>query len=70
MNFPLYIARKIYSYTGDRQKVSKPAVRIAIAGVAIGLAVMIISVSVVFGFKHTIQDKVIASAPTSRWPTS
>ena len=50
MNFPLYIARKIYSYTGDRQKVSKPAVRIAIAGVAIGLAVMIISVSVVFGF--------------------
>ena len=59
MNFPLYIARKIYSYTGDRQKVSKPAVRIAIAGVAIGLAVMIISVSVVFGFKHTIQDKVI-----------
>lgn len=59
MNFPLYIARKIYSYTGDRQKVSKPAVRIAIAGVATGLAVMIISVSVVFGFKHTIQDKVI-----------
>lgn len=59
MNFPLFIARKIYSHTGNRLKVSKPAVRIAIAGVAIGLAVMIISVSVVFGFKHTIQEKVI-----------
>ena len=59
MNFPLYIARKIYADTGDRHKVSKPAMRIAIAGVAIGLAVMIVSVSVVFGFKHTIQDKVI-----------
>ncbi len=59
MNLPLYIARKIYADTGDRHKVSKPAIRIAIAGVAIGLAVMIVSVSVVFGFKHTIQDKVI-----------
>ena len=59
MNLPLYIARKIYADTGDRHKVSKPAMRIAIAGVAIGLAVMIVSVSVVFGFKHTIQDKVI-----------
>lgn len=59
MNFPLFIARKIYSHTGNRLKVSKPAVRIAIAGVAIGLPVMIISVSVVFGFKHTIQEKVI-----------
>ena len=59
MNLPLYIARTIYADTGDRHKVSKPAMRIAIAGVAIGLAVMIVSVSVVFGFKHTIQDKVI-----------
>lgn len=59
MNLPLYIARKIYADTDDRHKVSKPAMRIAIAGVAIGLAVMIVSVSVVFGFKHTIQDKVI-----------
>lgn len=38
---------------------SRPAIRIATAGVAIGLAVMLISVSVVLGFKHTIRDKVI-----------
>lgn len=59
MNLPLYIARRIYADSDERLKVSRPAVRIAIAGVAIGLAVMLISVSVVFGFKHTIREKVI-----------
>ena len=60
MNFPLFIARRIYSdHIGDQPKVSKPAIRIAVAGVAIGLAVMIISVCVVLGFKHTIRDKVV-----------
>ena len=60
MNFPLFIARRIYSdHIGDQQKVSKPAIRIAVAGMAIGLAVMIISVCVVLGFKHTIRDKVV-----------
>ncbi len=59
MNFPLFIARKIYGDIGDKRKVSKPAIRIATAGVAIGLAVMLISVSVVLGFKHTIRDKVV-----------
>ncbi|MBQ4352345.1 MAG: ABC transporter permease, partial [Prevotella sp.] len=59
MNLPLFIARRIYGNSGDQQKVSLPAIRIATAGIAIGLAVMIISVSVVLGFKHTIRDKVI-----------
>ena len=59
MNFPLYIARKIYNDQGDKRKVSRPVIRIATLGVAIGLAVMLISVSVVLGFKHTIRDKVI-----------
>ena len=59
MNLPLFIARHIYNNDGDRHKVSRPAIRIATVGVAIGLAVMIITVSVVFGFKHTIRDKVV-----------
>ena len=60
MNFSLYVARKIY--TGGRDlnnKVSKPAIRIATLGVTIGLSVMIISVSVVLGFKNSIRDKVV-----------
>ena len=59
MNLPLFIARRIYHDEDDRRKVSRPAIRIATAGVAIGLAVMIISVCVVIGFKHTIRDKVV-----------
>ena len=59
MNLPLYIAKRIYSDQGDKRKVSRPAIRIATIGVAIGLAVMIITVSVVLGFKHTIRDKVV-----------
>ena len=59
MNFPLFIARKIYSDQGDKRKVSRPAIRIATIGVAIGLAVMIVTVGVVLGFKHTIRDKVV-----------
>lgn len=59
MNLPLFIAKRIYSDNDAQQKVSKPAIRIATAGVAVGLAVMIVSVCIVLGFKHTIRDKVI-----------
>ncbi|MBQ7470981.1 MAG: ABC transporter permease [Prevotella sp.] len=59
MQYELFIARRIYSDKGDKRRVSKPAIQIATAGVAIGLAVMIVSVCIILGFKHTIQDKVI-----------
>lgn len=59
MNLPLFIATRLYRDQGDRHKVSRPAITIATAGVAIGLAVMIVSVFVVLGFKHTIRNKVI-----------
>lgn len=59
MNLPLFIAKRIYADNDALNKVSRPAMRIATAGVAIGLAVMIVSVCIVFGFKHTIRDKVI-----------
>jgi len=59
VNLPFFIAKRIYSDQGDKRKVSRPAIRIATIGVAIGLAVMIVTVSVVLGFKHTIRDKVI-----------
>lgn len=59
MNFPLFVARKIYSNPDGRKNVSRPAIQIATTGIAIGLAVMIVSVCVVLGFKHTIRDKVI-----------
>ena len=59
MGWKLFIARRIYRSDEGRKEVSKPAVRIAVAGIAIGLAVMIVSVAVVIGFKHQVRDKVI-----------
>lgn len=59
LNLPLFLARRIYKDKGDKHKVSRPAIRIATIGVAIGLAVMVVTVSVVLGFKHTIRDKVV-----------
>ena len=59
MNLPFFIAKRIYSDQGDKRMVSRPAIRIATIGVAIGLAVMIVTVAVVLGFKHTIRDKVV-----------
>ena len=58
MNLPLFLSQRIYGTEGDQHKVSRPAIRIATIGVAIGLAVMIVTVSVILGFKHTVRDKV------------
>lgn len=59
MNVPYFLARRIYADNDNQKKVSRPAVRIAVIGVAVGLAVMIVSVCVVLGFKHAIRDKVV-----------
>lgn len=58
-NWKFFIARRIYRSRAGEKEVSKPAVRIAMAGIAIGLAVMIVSVAVIIGFKHQVRDKVI-----------
>lgn len=57
--FELFIARRIYFSKEGHKQVSKPAVRMALLGIAIGLAVMIVSVSVVIGFKQEVRQKVI-----------
>ena len=42
MNLPLFLARRLRRDEADRRKASRPAIRISIAGVAIGLAVMVV----------------------------
>ena len=58
MNWKLFVARRIYRSKEGVKEISQPAVRIATAGIAIGLAVMIVAVAVVVGFKHQVRDKV------------
>ncbi len=59
MQWILFIAQRIYQRNEGGKEVSKPAVRIAMVGIAIGLAVMIVSVAVALGFKHQVRDKMV-----------
>lgn len=59
MSLSLFIAKHIYRESDGGKQVSRPAVLIAMAGIAIGLAVMIIAVAVVIGFKSEVRNKVI-----------
>lgn len=59
MSLSLFIARRIYRDSDGGKQVSRPAVLIAMAGIAVGLAVMIVAVAVVIGFKSEVRNKVI-----------
>lgn len=59
MNFELFIARKIHFNHEGEKRATPPAARIAMAGIALGLAVMILSVAIIVGFKKEISEKVI-----------
>jgi len=59
MNTELFIARRIISERQKGNKISRPIVTIAVVGIALGIAAMIISTATVTGFKNQIRDKVI-----------
>lgn len=59
MSLSLFFARRLYHDSDAGKQVSRPAVLIATIGVAIGLAVMIIAVSVIVGFKSEVRDKIV-----------
>lgn len=59
MSAAYFLAKRIhFSKSSRQQRVSPPAIRIAIAGIAIGLAVMIVTIAIVIGFKEEIRNKV------------
>jgi len=57
-NLEYFIAKRIHFQQG-KKNISRPAVRIATIGIALGLTVMLISVAVVIGFKNEIRNKTI-----------
>lgn len=62
MSLAWYMARRLYSHGGNVKRVSRPAIRIATMGVTLGVAIMIISVCVVLGFKREVENKVMGMA--------
>jgi len=58
LNFEFFIFKRII-LSKNSENFSKPAVKIAILSIALGLAVMIISVAIVKGFQNQVSEKVI-----------
>jgi lipoprotein-releasing system permease protein len=52
------IAQRLYFSEQNQQRSSRPAVRVALGGIIIGVLVMIVAISVVVGFKQEITQKV------------
>lgn len=58
MNVALYIGRRLSFKPGDKRR-KVPGVTIGVTGIALSLIVMMLSISIVTGFKHEIRAKVM-----------
>lgn len=61
MRYEFLLARRLYYSGGQSEQAAlsaRPAVRVALLGMIIGVAVMVITICVVVGFKRTVTDKV------------
>ena len=59
MSLESFIARRLFFQKNKSGKKTGPSVRIAVIGITVGLAVMIVAVAVVLGFKREVRDKII-----------
>lgn len=59
MNLPYFIAERLIRGRREGTSFSRPINVIAIAGIATGLAVMILAVAILTGFKQQIREKII-----------
>lgn len=59
MRFEYFIASRLFFQQKPKGRKTGPAVKIAVTGIALGLAVMLVAIAVVQGFKNEIRDKVI-----------
>ena len=57
MNAATFISKRIFSLS--KENLASTVMRIAVTSVALGIAIMLISIAVVVGFKNQIKDKVI-----------
>jgi len=59
MNIEYFIAKRLFTAKEENNTYTKPILRIAILAIALSVAVMLISIMVVTGFKNDISDKII-----------
>jgi lipoprotein-releasing system permease protein len=58
LNYELFIAKRIIAGKEYKNSISSPIIKIAITAIALGIIIMMISVSTGAGFQHKIRDKV------------
>lgn len=58
MNLELFIARRLFFAKENKDGISNSVISIAIIGIALGMAVMILSIAIVTGFKEQVRKKV------------
>jgi lipoprotein-releasing system permease protein len=54
-----FLAKRIISGSGSGNQLSRPIVRISVIGIALGIAVIILTVAIVKGFQHEVRGKLI-----------
>jgi lipoprotein-releasing system permease protein len=59
MNLPYFIAHRLIKGRAEGSSFSRPINVIAVIGIAMGLAVMILAVAILTGFKQHIREKVV-----------
>jgi lipoprotein-releasing system permease protein len=59
LNTAYFVARRIIFNSSRQGRISRPIVKIAVWGIALGMAVMVITLAVVTGFQKAIRDKVV-----------
>ncbi len=59
MNVEYFIAKRLFTAKEENNSYTKPILRIAILAIALSVAVMLLSIIVVTGFKKDISDKII-----------
>lgn len=52
------IAKRLYFSQEGEERHSRPAIRVALAGIIVGVMVMILTICIVVGFKQTVTEKV------------
>ena len=59
MNVEYFIAKRLFTAKEENNSYTKPILRIAILAIALSVAIMLLSVMIVTGFKKDVSDKII-----------
>ena len=60
MNLEYFIAKRLIKGTANKNSISAPIIKIAIAAIALGIIMMLIAIATGVGLKHKIREKVTA----------